>query len=80
MFFLGQEVSKTIFILNLNLAVRLVEFPQATIFFFYNVLGSFLTLDQEDKFQPQLFCSINGTFILELLTEFLKISKTYISE
>jgi len=44
------------------------------------MLGSFLSLDQQNVVKPQFFHTINGTFVLELLTKFLKISKTYISE
>ena len=44
------------------------------------MLSSFFTLYQENVFNPQLFRSINGTFVLELLAEFLKIGKSNIAE
>ena len=44
------------------------------------MLGSFFSLDQQKVFKPQFFHSINGTFVLELLTKFLKVRKTYIPE
>jgi len=44
------------------------------------MLCSFFALYQENIVNPQLFRSINGTFVLELLAEFLKIGKTNVAE
>ena len=44
------------------------------------MLGFFLSLNQQNVIKPQFFHTINGTFVLELLTKFLKVRKTYISE
>jgi hypothetical protein len=44
------------------------------------MLCPFFALYEENIFNPQLFRSINGTFVLELLTEFLKIGKANVAE
>ena len=44
------------------------------------MLSSFFSLDQKDIIHPKLFRTINGTFVLELLTLLLKISKSDITE
>jgi len=44
------------------------------------MLSSFFALYEENVVNPQFFRSINGTFVLELLAEFLKIGKTDVAE
>src|ERR1700761_8142284 len=62
------------------LSVRSVELSQPIIFFFNDMLRSFFSLYQQNVIEPQFLYCINGTFVLELLTQLLKISKTYITE
>ena len=44
------------------------------------MLCFFFTLNKKNVIHPDFFHSINGTFILELLTELLKICKSHITE
>jgi hypothetical protein len=44
------------------------------------VLSPFFPLNEKDIVHPQFFRTINGTFVLELLTKLLKIGKTDIAE
>ena len=44
------------------------------------MLRFFLSLDQQNVVKAQFFDTINGTFVLELLTLLLKIGETYIAE
>ena len=57
-----------------------VKDPKPGIFFFYDVLSLFFSLDKKDIVHSQFFRTINGTFVLELLTLLLKIRKTDIAE
>src|ERR1700744_125358 len=44
------------------------------------MLCFFFSLNKKNIIHPDFFHTINGTFILELLTKLLKVSKSYITE